>query len=121
MPVPSPSSKLPTPLPALLQPHVHTVPSALSAAEWQSPPETAITPVNPATCTGTLLSVVVLFPSWPLKLSPHAHTVPSVLTATTCFQPLDTWLTPVSPLTCTGAGSVWLLDPLPTSPCALLP
>jgi hypothetical protein len=33
----------------------------------------AATPVRPLTWTGTALSVVLLFPSWPLKLAPQAH------------------------------------------------
>ena len=59
----------------------HTVPSALTARLWSSPPAMAVIPVRPLTCTGMRLWVVELFPRSPLRLSPQAHTVPSALRA----------------------------------------
>ncbi len=57
--------------PSLLLPQVATVPSEQSAMLWWSPAEMATTVLPESapvvvTATGTLLSVVVLLPNWPM-------------------------------------------------------
>src|SRR5579884_982464 len=59
--------------PYSLFPQPHTVPSSLAATVWYRPDLAKVTPVNPMTWTGTLLSVVVPSPSCPESLWPHAH------------------------------------------------
>nr|WP_235216793.1 hypothetical protein [Archangium violaceum] len=55
----------------------------MSATEWASPAARAMMLVRPATCTGTLLPVVIPLPSSPFPLVPQALTVPSFFNAST--------------------------------------
>jgi hypothetical protein len=57
--VPSPS------WPYTLYPHAHSVPSALMAWVWNSPPEMEAQSVPVPTCIGDVRFVVVPSPSWP--------------------------------------------------------
>jgi hypothetical protein len=51
--------------PKLLRPHAHTVPSDLTASEWNAPPATRLALVSPETWTAVVRSRVVPSPNCP--------------------------------------------------------
>jgi len=55
--------------------------------------------VSPLTSTGTLLSPVPPFPSWPFQFPPQHHTVPLRNSAHECAPPNATTLAVVMPVT----------------------
>src|SRR4051812_20320419 len=61
--------------PTSFRPHCQTVPSEPSAAECQSPPDTATMLLSAVICTGFVRLTVLPSPTSPCPLSPHAKTV----------------------------------------------
>ena len=106
---------------ALLPQHL-TAPALVSAQVWSPPAAIALTPLaSPLTSTGTLLSVVVPFPSWPKTLSPQHLTAPALVSAQVWTLPAAIALTPLaSPLTSTGT-LLSVFVPFPSWPKPLKP
>src|SRR5919197_842869 len=75
-------------------PQAHTVPSLLSASVWKPPPATAVTSVNPPTCTGVLIELSEELVAWPALFEPQPQTVPSAFTASVCSSPAPMARTP---------------------------
>src|SRR5579862_1584552 len=67
--------------PRSFRPHFQIEPSAESAEEWLSPPDTETMLLTFNTWTGLDRLVVVPSPSSPLELFPQSHTVPSAFNA----------------------------------------
>ena len=126
--VPSPNS------PALLLPHVQTVPvpapvpSSLSATEKAAPAVIAVTPVSPTTWTGKKRFSWVPSPSCPEVFWPHAQTVWSGRTASEWLSPAAITVTfvsrpvPAASFTATGLNFVvvsW--GPWPSCPNEPIP
>lgn len=94
----------------------HHTPPDLIAQVCAPPPTTPVTfAVNPLTCTGAGLAVVVPelvgLPSWPFWFDPQHVTAPAVVRAHECKSPAATTATPLpKPVTGTGAGLA-VVDP----------
>lgn len=84
-------------------PQQRTIESLSSEHVWSSPALIAVTPEDsPTTSTGTALSIVELFPSWPVQFSPQQRT-PPFTKAHACERPTAIAVMPdVSPETCIG-------------------
>lgn len=66
----------------LLLPHAYTVPDAVAATPWNSPPAMCATFDSPGSSTGVaIVPPVVPFPTRPNVLSPHPFTVPLLRSA----------------------------------------
>src|SRR3990170_3387966 len=86
------------------------------------PAAIAATPLaRPATPTGTLLSVVVPFPSWPPPLLPQHLTPPPLVRAQVWLEPAAIAATPLArPQTSTGTPLA-VAEPFPSSPWEFQP
>jgi hypothetical protein len=71
--------------------------------------------VIPATETGSGLSAVVLFPSWPYWFQPQQATVPPARIAQVVPPPAAIAVAPVIPVTATGSGLA-VVVPFPSWP-----
>lgn len=80
----------------------------------------AVTLLKPITSTGTLESIVELFPSWPEKLPPQHFTVRKFVIAHVCEKPTDIEITLLNPTTSTGALES-TIELFPRDPPALRP
>ena len=99
----------------MLSPQAATVPSEHKARLWVAPAatETTVLPASTpvfVTNTGTLLSVVLLLPSWPYSLNPQAATVPSEHKARLWAAPAatETTVLPASTPLCVTRAGTWL-------------
>ena len=109
--------------PATLEPQHFTPPLVVKAQLWYPPAATVTRPlVKPLTSTGTQLSTVELFPSWPAKFEPQHLAPPLLVSAQVCAGlPAEIATTPlIRPVAAAGTG-LPVVVPLPNCPKSFAP